>query len=100
MGTFVRAECPAHLSLELLNANAPGATDTLEEGGNDMNDFTKTELTIINHAVYMLNINTLGRCLEIINLSKKIQSMIDNYCEHVSEEDHHVCVDKCKNAEK
>ncbi|MFG0161178.1 hypothetical protein ACF0MN_10990 [Legionella pneumophila] len=50
-----------------------------------MNDFTKEELNIIADALALL----IGRCSimnnlkdVVLHLSERIESMIDNYCEH------------------
>ncbi|HCJ1045989.1 TPA: hypothetical protein NQN30_000378 [Legionella pneumophila] len=64
-----------------------------------MNDFTKDELGIILLEMN-ISINRNGGILKIadsyIDLRDKVESMIDNYCEHEPEGDWHVCVDKCK----
>jgi hypothetical protein len=45
-----------------------------------MNDFTKEELEIIYDGLW--NLMKLGWIKTNLQLNKKIQSMIDNYCEH------------------
>ncbi len=45
-----------------------------------MNDFTKEELEQIMHGLYHANISDWP-------IAKKIQSLIDNYCEHEWGED-------------
>ena len=49
-----------------------------------MNDFTKEELESIKNAMGCLNINKIlkGKVPTDVELINKIQSMIDNYCEH------------------
>lgn len=64
-----------------------------------MNDFTKEELQIIllDMDTYInLNKSILKESPSHGQLRLKIQSMIDNYCDHEHEGDFHVCVDKCK----
>lgn len=52
---------------------------------NAMNDFTKEELEILqwelNTAIHKLTMASLS-CEKHSALNEKIQSMIDNYCEH------------------
>ncbi|HAT1964766.1 TPA: hypothetical protein JAG59_002006 [Legionella pneumophila] len=64
-----------------------------------MNDFTKDELKCLHNAIVlqlrdipMSETNAIRRS----ELVGKLQSMIDNYCEHEPEGDYHVCVDKCR----
>jgi hypothetical protein len=48
-----------------------------------MKDFTKEELEEIVHMVNDINNGSQGHGLELnFDLRDKIQSMIDNYCEH------------------
>lgn len=47
-----------------------------------MNDFTKEELNLITNGLYLLDTYFLGKHLDTKNLSNKIESMIDNYCQH------------------
>ena len=49
-----------------------------------MNEFTKEELESIKNAMGCLNINKIlkGKVPTDVELINKIQSMIDNYCEH------------------
>jgi len=54
-----------------------------------MNDFTKEELEEIKYFLF-------GNPKSNNDLCLKLQSMIDNYCEHEPHGDFHVCVDKCK----
>ena len=66
------------------------------ESGLKMNDFTKEELLGL-----MASLNSLLRCglsrrLFYVTLQDKIQSMIDNYCEHDPHGDFHECVDRCR----
>ena len=50
-----------------------------------MNDFTKDELNIWQeHLLWCLEVHCLPP--EMYELAKKIQSMIDNYCEHLNED--------------
>ena len=59
-----------------------------------MNEFTKEEL---NHLGYVLTLALAHEApIEWEHLHEKIQSMIDNYCEHEPRGDWHVCVDKCE----
>ena len=44
-------------------------------GAELMNDFTKDELLHLRHTLHFANIHDW-------EIGKKIQSMIDNYCEH------------------
>lgn len=48
-----------------------------------MNDFTKEELQRIETAVsfYCIEIET-DNSLKYLALTKKVQSMVDNYCDH------------------
>jgi hypothetical protein len=57
-----------------------------------MNDFTKEELENLLYCMRQMTIH-INNYDETYN---KIQSMIDNYCEHETHGDFHVCVDKCK----
>lgn len=67
-----------------------------------MNDFTKEELKELRASISATEINNSGAYGDkntyesAKKLYNKIQSMIDNYCEHDPERDFHVCVDKCK----
>ena len=56
-----------------------------------MTDFTKEELEEIRVALIVFGIGDCGSIL-----FGKIQSMIDNYCDHVPHGDFHECVDRCK----
>lgn len=48
-----------------------------------MNDFTKDELKEMRRCVlYMIKGNTFPYSSLTIELNKKLQSLIDNYCEH------------------
>jgi hypothetical protein len=60
-----------------------------------MNDFTKEEL---QETLFGLEQWCHPSCdyPNYIALRKKIQAMIDSYCEHEPEGDWHICVDKCK----
>ena len=57
-----------------------------------MNDFTKEELEYIMHLWHVCNSYHSSPSQ---NFKNKLQSMIDNYCEHDPVGDWHVCVDKC-----
>ena len=46
-----------------------------------MNEFTKDELCILFKCV-RLSERDYGECSDLDNVKFKIQSMIDNYCEH------------------
>lgn len=64
--------------------------------GMKMNDFTKEELSLIQYALkHTLN---SGPCpIEMEYILEKIQSLIDNYCEHTLEYDsgqYDICI-KC-----
>ena len=62
-----------------------------------MNDFTKDQLETLRNAFYSLMVSRgLWRTQENNLLVDKIQSMIENYCEHDPYGDFHVCVNKCK----
>ena len=54
-----------------------------------MNDFTKEELTVIHLAV-MRDMNQFAHILKtspsMLALKEKLESMIDNYCEHENDE--------------
>ena len=63
-----------------------------------MNDFTKEELEILSSLASSKESSMGNKPYKY--LSDKIQSMIDNYCEHDPEGDYHVCVDKCKKCKK
>lgn len=47
-----------------------------------MNDFTKKELKIIRMLINSTDEKVLTESDEIIMVQSKIQSMIENYCEH------------------
>ncbi len=47
-----------------------------------MNDFTKDELEIIDHALYCLDTDLYGGCKEVSELLTKARALIDNYCDH------------------
>jgi hypothetical protein len=47
-----------------------------------MNDFTKEELKIIRNLINNLDEKMLTWNDEVILVQSKLQSMIDNYCEH------------------
>ena len=48
-----------------------------------MNDFTKEELEIIKHGVdWVFEHQDFKDKSSVLILGRKIQSMIDNYCEH------------------
>jgi hypothetical protein len=56
-------------------------------GVEKMNDFTKEELIYLHHSVVQSVIEFREKNLHNVSdifkqLTKKIQSMIDNYCEH------------------
>ena len=60
-----------------------------------MNKFTKEELiNIYNAACYELHHGCPP--IELEHVKDKIQSMIDNYCEHDPHGDFHECVDRCR----
>lgn len=59
-----------------------------------MNEFTKEELQYLLEMIDSIRI--VNRSINDDELQEKIQSMIDNYCEHEPHGDFHVCVDKCK----
>ena len=58
-----------------------------------MNDFTKEELESIKNAMGCLNINKIlkGKVPTDVELINKIQSMIDNYCEHENKQNGFLC---------
>ena len=59
-----------------------------------MNNFTKEELKTLSD-ILTLDLDDINpSCQE--ELQNKLHLMIDNYCEHDSEGDWHVCVNKCK----
>ncbi len=59
-----------------------------------MNNFTKDELEeLLFFTELHKNKYRLKYPDELLN---KLQSLIDNYCEHEPHGDFHVCVDKCK----
>lgn len=47
-----------------------------------MNDFTKEELEALTIAIHHLRMLKIQREEFYIGLQEKLQSMIDNYCEH------------------
>jgi hypothetical protein len=49
-----------------------------------MNDFTKDELIMLKRLA-LQNVNQFRENSDCIDLMSKIQSMIDNYCEHDEE---------------
>ena len=51
--------------------------------GDDMNDFTKEELIMLKRLT-LQHVNQFRQNSDCIELMSKIQSMIDNYCEHDS----------------
>lgn len=59
-----------------------------------MNDFTKDELECFLATLDKVYI--AHRTVSQDELQNKLQSLIDNYCEHEPEGDWHVAVDKCK----
>lgn len=52
-----------------------------------MNDFTKEELEDIHRAVYLCD--KVGYEVNASDILPKIQSMIDNYCEHEPSDAHY-----------
>jgi len=61
-----------------------------------MNDFTKEELSILYRSLnHMLEINYFIQpsSFELLN---KIQSLIDNYCEHENGGELEIFIDVCK----
>lgn len=62
-----------------------------------MNEFTKGELEHLRFCVDT-DIDIQGHHIYSMQnmLLSKIQSMIDNYCDHEPHGHFHVCVDKCK----
>ena len=58
-----------------------------------MNDFTKDELSKLKLAIMI--IYDLDGLLDTKRIAYRIQSLIDNYCEHEPEGHFHACVDKC-----
>jgi len=52
-----------------------------------MNDFIKDELLSLLKCVHLAEIDH-GECADLDNLKNKIQSIIDNYCEHENKCDH------------
>jgi len=61
-----------------------------------MNDFTKEELSMLKNGIQYLSDRTSlsERYLEAHNsLESKIQSLIDNYCEHLDSNISFVCED-------
>jgi hypothetical protein len=46
-----------------------------------MNDFTRDELNVLLKCARLTEID-FGNCADIDNVIYKIQSMIDNYCNH------------------
>lgn len=62
-----------------------------------MNYFTKDELEELKRCCnWVINCKDTHYTNTTYGLPEKIQSMIDNYCEHEPEGDFHICVDKCK----
>lgn len=47
-----------------------------------MNDFTEKELEIINYALYYLSMPLCGNVKQIEDLLKKVNNMVESYCEH------------------
>jgi hypothetical protein len=70
--------------------------DELERMDVKMIDFTKEELKLIMEGVLYLRGGCTNYAMDSEKLKIKIQSMIDNYCDHEPEGDYHVCVDKCR----
>ena len=61
-----------------------------------MNDFTKYELHSLLWAIGYVRERT-NNCGDTMRaLKPKIQSLIDNYCEHEPHGDFHECVDRCR----
>ncbi len=54
-----------------------------------MNDFTKEELISLQYAFYSNTKDETPELLEVSPLLKKLERMIDNYCEH--EYENHCC---------
>ncbi len=66
------------------------------EGQITMNDLTKEELTTIYGCVDLFTEGSRDREKYYGDIFKKLQSMIDNYCEHEFQEDlHHMDIFLC-----
>lgn len=62
-----------------------------------MNEFTKEELMSLKFCIEIASIEESSILDSRKQLLAKIQSMIDNYCEHKEKyEDHDDSVDRCK----
>ncbi len=65
-----------------------------------MSDFTKDELGLI-HGSLAANIRMFMEPDSIYKLREKIQSLLDNYCEHAeAQANHNYEVDQCKKCGK
>ena len=60
-----------------------------------MNDFTKEELVMLKNLTRQ-HVNQFRENSDCIELMEKIQSLINNYCEHEPHGDFHECVDRCR----
>ena len=61
-----------------------------------MDEFTKEELGILFKCIRLAEIDH-GECSELDNIRFKIQSIIDNYCDHnwTDGSGNHICCGKC-----
>jgi len=66
-------------------------------GSGEMNDFTKEELEILSEYIDYPIQEIIGTEGNRLKLASKIQSLIDNYCEHLGDDrdDNNFC-NKCQ----